>query len=187
MLIQIGRGAAQSGPVEHLLACHTRIRHFLSLATKLAETRGLADSEVSEAALLITRYFTQALPLHARDEDESVLPRLKSKDSELDAALEVMHREHAVHDSYARRLIAICSELVAEPNRHAELTLPLQHAVAALAPHMLAHIAREEETIFPAMRKYLDQSSREQISKEIRDRHAGIDNVPMQPLSPSNL
>ncbi len=84
--------------VDLLLECHTRIRSFTTLAARLASTPGLAAAEVAEAAAGVHRYFTQALPLHARDEEESVLPRLRGRDPEVDRELAEMVHEHRGHE-----------------------------------------------------------------------------------------
>ncbi|HEX9400550.1 MAG TPA: hemerythrin domain-containing protein [Anaeromyxobacter sp.] len=53
-------------------------------------------------------YFTEALPLHARDEEESVLPRLHGRDSAVDAELAAMEREHREHGPPLEVLVRAC-------------------------------------------------------------------------------
>src|SRR4051812_25565021 len=94
MLIQIGSPKEPPDIVDILLECHERIRSFTGLARRLASTHGLSEEEVRDAAARVTRYFSEALPLHVADEEQSILPRLSGRSPELDAALNGMQREH---------------------------------------------------------------------------------------------
>jgi len=63
--------------VSRLAACHTRIRAFLAEARALARGGGSAEARKASAAA-VARYFAEALPLHAADEDHTIavhLPR----------------------------------------------------------------------------------------------------------------
>src|SRR6266540_5325623 len=75
MLTQISsppQSPAPSGPVEMLLDCHHRIRHFVQLSRALAEAQESPQAQVAEAAEAIFRYFSQSLPLHEADENETL-------------------------------------------------------------------------------------------------------------------
>ncbi len=120
MLIRLGKPAPAGGDaVALLLECHERIRAFLALARHIGEARSSQAQPIAEAADQVVRYFTEALPLHARDEEEeSVLPRLRGKEPMVDAELEEMAREHAGHDGPLRTVVAACAELAHDPTRH---------------------------------------------------------------------
>jgi iron-sulfur cluster repair protein YtfE (RIC family) len=139
------------GIVDLLLDCHARIRSFSDLAVRLGETRGAAPAEVAEAAASVRRYFLEALPLHARDEEESILPRLAGRDPVVDAALVAMHRDHEGHGELLDPVLAICAELAAAPERHLELASSLAAAGRRMRDHFEAHLGSEEATIFPAL------------------------------------
>ena len=168
MLTGLGKPAAPADSVDLLLECHGRIRTFLALARRLGEARGAAPADVAEAALRVERYFTQALPLHAQDEEESVAPRLRGRDRRVDAELEAMVREHREHERPLGVLLGGCASLARDPGRHAELAAMVERAAAELERHFAAHLAREEEVIFPAMRRLLDRTGDAGIVKEIR-------------------
>jgi iron-sulfur cluster repair protein YtfE (RIC family) len=157
------------GIVDLLLDCHARIRSFSDLAVKLGETRGAAPAEIAEAAASVRRYFLEALPLHARDEEESVLPRLAGRDPVVDAALVAMHRDHVGHAEVLDPVLAICATLVASPERHLELAPALAEAGRRLRAHFEAHLASEEGTIFPALAQVADDEQR-RIVEELRGR-----------------
>ncbi|WP_198104236.1 hemerythrin domain-containing protein, partial [Clostridioides difficile] len=80
MLHKIGTGksAATTGPLDMLLACHDRLRHFSELASLLASRPDASADDVVDAARRLCTYFTVALPLHEADEEISVSPRLLS-------------------------------------------------------------------------------------------------------------
>ena len=178
MLTQIGKPAAPAGTFDLLVECHERIRTFLALARRIAETRAPGSEEVRQAAVRVSRYFGHALPLHARDEEDSILPRLRGHDAALDAELEAMAREHAEHEPPLRALIQACDVLGREPGRHAELAPAIGTATAELERHFAVHLRREEEVIFPALRRLLDAGADAEVVREIRARRGVVEPAP---------
>jgi hemerythrin-like domain-containing protein len=172
MLSRLGKPAALGDSVDLLLECHERIRSFLALARRIAEAVPADQEAVAEAAASVRRYFTQALPLHAKDEEESILPRLRGKDPLVDAELEIMAREHAEHEPPLGTLVDACEVLASDTARHAELSPAIATATEELERHFAVHLQREEEVIFPAVRRLLDRASDSEIVKEIRARRA---------------
>lgn len=174
MLVQPGKPAPPDDAVDLLLECHERIRAFLALARRLGEARGAAPDAVADAAFRVHRYFTLALPLHARDEEESVAPRLRGGDPAVDAELETMAREHREHEAPLGALVEACAHLARDPGRHGQLAPTVQGAARELERHFAAHLAREEGVIFPALRRLLDRASGDALVKEIRLRRVGV-------------
>jgi iron-sulfur cluster repair protein YtfE (RIC family) len=170
MLTRLGKPAAPGDAVDLLVECHERIRSFLGLARRIAEAGPSDRSEVPDAAARVHRYFTEALPLHAKDEEESVLPRLLGKEPRVDAELMSMMQEHAEHEQPLGALVRACQLLVREPARYAEVARAIAVATDELDRHFSVHLRREEEVIFPAMRRLLDRAADEEIVKEIRER-----------------
>jgi iron-sulfur cluster repair protein YtfE (RIC family) len=177
MLTRLGKTAAPDDAAGLLLDCHDRIRGFLALAARIAQA-GADDLEsVPEAALRVHRYFTQALPLHARDEEESVLPRLRGRDPAVDAELLAMAREHAEHEAPVAALTGACDEIARDPTRAPALLRGVGRAAAELERHFAAHLRREESVIFPALRRLLDPAADAEIVREIRARR-GAGSIP---------
>lgn len=160
------------GIVDLLLDCHARIRSFSDLAVRLGETRGAGPAEIAEAAASVRRYFSEALPLHARDEEESVLPRLAGRDPVVDAALVAMHRDHVGHAELVDPVLDMCAALVAAPGRHLELAPALAEAARRMRAHFETHLASEEATIFPALARVADEEQR-RMTDELRARRGG--------------
>jgi iron-sulfur cluster repair protein YtfE (RIC family) len=170
MFTRIGRPAAAGDAVDLLLECHERIRAFLALAHRIAEVGPSAPGSVAEAAARVRRYFTEALPLHAQDEEASILPRLRGLDARVDAELEAMAREHREHERPMRELVAACEEIARAPESLPGLASRVGRAATELERHFAEHLGREESVIFPAMRQLLDASADAVIMREIRER-----------------
>ncbi|HVI95415.1 MAG TPA: hemerythrin domain-containing protein [Anaeromyxobacter sp.] len=165
---------ARASPAEEVVALllegHGRIRAFTELAAGLAEARAPSRAEVTETATRVGRWFGEALTLHVRDEEESVLPRLAGRDRQVDAALVAMHRQHADQGTAVARVVALCAALVQAPPRHAELAPALGAAAAALRRHFERHLASEEAYVLPAIGRHLDEARCTEILREIRAR-----------------
>jgi hemerythrin-like domain-containing protein len=169
LLTRIGTATSTpSDAVDLLVDCHARIRHFLALARGIAE-RGPSDpAAVPEAAAAVVRYFTKALPLHARDEEDSIVPRLRGLDPAVDRALEQMLREHGEHGAPLDALVEACAALSSGEGALTELAPVVAREAAALERHFEVHLANEEAVIFPAMRRLLDAEADAEIVRELR-------------------
>lgn len=174
MLTRFGKPAAPGDAVDLLLECHDRIRSFLAMARRIGEAGAASADEVGEAARRVQRYFTQALPLHARDEEDSILPRLHGRDATVDAALEAMAHEHALHEAPLATLVAACDEVAREPVRRAARAPEILAATEELERHFAEHLRREEAVIFPAMRRLLGAAEDAAIVREIRARRGVV-------------
>jgi iron-sulfur cluster repair protein YtfE (RIC family) len=125
---------------------------------------------VPEAAARVARCFGQALPLHAQDEEQSILPRLRGRAPEVDAALAAMEREHREHERPLGEVVAACEVLAREPARLDTLAPALARAAAELDAHFAEHLRREEEVVFPAMRRLLSREDDAAVVRELRAR-----------------
>jgi iron-sulfur cluster repair protein YtfE (RIC family) len=158
-MIGIGSGRRRdpAGLVDLLLDCHTRIRTFSALAVTLAEVEMAERSHIEDAAHRVRRYFDEALPLHARDEEATVLPRLVGAEPVVDAALERMRQEHGEHEPQLAELVEICWLLEVSGDRIDELRGRLTAVSDALVPALEAHLAEEERTVFPALVRLIER------------------------------
>jgi iron-sulfur cluster repair protein YtfE (RIC family) len=158
--------------VDALLECHGRIRHFSGLALRLAASdRSLAEDNRAAAAA-IKRYFAEALPLHARDEDESIAPRLAAREPALVAVLEGLTADHRRHDRTTEQLIGVAGAIELEPHCLAARAAELSDVAGGLHEDLLRHLDLEEELVFPAMRRVLAAHELETIREEMRARRA---------------
>ncbi|MCB9536131.1 MAG: hemerythrin domain-containing protein [Myxococcales bacterium] len=164
--------AADDDVAGRLLACHARIRRFCATACRLAAAEDPPPAEVVEAAAGVRRYFAEALPLHAEDEDESIAPRLRGRDATVDAALAAMTAEHAAHRPLLERLIELTGDLTARPDRLPALRDALAATADALRAALEAHLRAEEATVLPALARLLPPRERRAIVAEMAARRA---------------
>jgi iron-sulfur cluster repair protein YtfE (RIC family) len=170
MLVNVGPLKEPSDIVDLLKECHDRIRTFIGLAIRLANTEGLPDSEVLDAAARVARYFSEALPFHVADEEESILPRLQGKTPELDAGLSEMHDEHRDHEPQIEALLNVCRTLQQSPERLTEVRPKLLACATRLEQEFLSHLDKEENLIFPAIRQLSTHEERDAMLHELRAR-----------------
>ncbi len=157
--------------VDQLLECHSRIRHFVDLAHRVATLNDTSEEQIAEACAAIALYFQVALPLHVADEEHSILPRLIGRDNDVDRALETMARQHHEHEADLKTFLEAV-EAVAEMPRNAAHKSRLADATTPLDKQFSEHLALEESKIFPALRKILLDSVESEIIAEFRDRRS---------------
>jgi iron-sulfur cluster repair protein YtfE (RIC family) len=173
MPIPIGRGprASAESPEALLLECHERIRSFCGLARKLAAV-DLADAspaEIAAAADAVASYFSRSLPLHVRDEEQSVAPRLVGRSPRLDAALETMRSEHSAHERSLAALVQLLRTIEAGPAILGRERVGLATLALEVEVLLSAHLLAEETLVIPAL-STLSAEERKAIVDEIRAR-----------------
>lgn len=171
MLLTIGRRKQAVDLPDLVLDCHERIRHFSTLAVRLARERA-SDDERRGVASSIARYFEQALPLHVRDEEESILPRLHGRDAEVDAALASMRDEHADHEAWRAELVARTREISIDAATYESHVERLRALAPDFQDALLAHLEPEERIIVPALTRLLTVEERRAILGEMRARRS---------------
>jgi len=170
MLIKIGPLKEPEDIVDMMLECHDRIRSFAALACRLANASEPSQDEIRDAAARVSRYFTEALPLHVADEEQSIVPRLTGKNPDLDAILQKMHGEHSDHEAKLATLVETCNRLKASPEMLADVRPTLLETATTLQIEFEAHLKQEEDVIFPAIRSLLTPEQRTTMLSELRSR-----------------
>ena len=171
MLNQIGKKQApRPDLVRNLLDCHHRIRYFSGLAGKLAATEGVPAEEVQYTALAIARHFRESLPIHAIDEEKSLLPRLVGKNQQLDEALERMAIQHDEHEPMLTELLQMMGELAEQPSTLKQLRPALSSLAERLQGAFALHLEQEEHMIFPALTTALGAEQHNEIMLEMTAR-----------------
>ena len=171
MLHAIGRRSRAGDVVDMLADCHARIRSFADLAIAVSERSDAPEDEVVAACARVERYFGEALPLHVRDEEESMLPRLVGRTPVIDAALERMHEEHGAHVELLERLLSCSAALRAAPHDVAARAA-LRAVACPLRSAFEPHLQAEEAILFPALRALLSADERQAILGELRHRRS---------------
>ncbi len=137
-------------PVEMLLACHDKVRHFSRLLHKLVAhvaSQG-ADEQARNAALAVRRYFDVAAPLHHQDEDLDLYPALKQLgDPLLSEACRRLSQEHGPQHALWQTVSAWLQTVASgEAN-------PPPAAVLLFADDAMRHADEEERLLYPQARR----------------------------------
>ncbi len=141
------------------------------MAAAIGEGRETSESELRDACAACRRYFVDALPLHVRDEEHSILPRLRGRDDAVDQALAQMHLQHGEHDPLVAELVDALERVEADPTNHTARASVLRVA-EALRADFEDHLRREETVIFPALERLLTPADRADILAELRARRS---------------
>jgi hypothetical protein len=175
-MLPLGRGPRlleqAEEPIELLVACHGRIRHFSEVALRLARGAGHPLDQIVEAAIGVHRYFSVALPLHERDEEESIAPRLleSAARSEVQDVLARMKDEHRAIDALLEETMPLWQRVAAAPEVIASHANELEERAVRIAALFEPHLALEEGTLFPAIARALPKATRVVLLQEIRGR-----------------
>ncbi len=154
-----------------LVACHHRIRHFTSVAVKLAHAQGATHDEIRSAAEAVNRYYSVSLPLHEADEEDSLRPRLSAlPDDRIGHALLAMHDQHMAIDDLLERLLPLLRMVGNNPALLADAGAEMCSITSALSQMFEAHLQMEEEVIFPAIDGDLHERDRSELLAEMRAR-----------------
>lgn len=142
-----------------------RSRHAAPAWAAVYGEKGLTPDQVN-----LVRYFSESLPLHVADEEESILPRLLGRNASLDETLNTMRSEHDQHKPELESLIRLCRTLQYAPQQLPELREGLRATAGKLEREFLVHLEQEEKTVFPAIRTLLNVEDREAMLRELRAR-----------------
>jgi iron-sulfur cluster repair protein YtfE (RIC family) len=154
-----------------LVGCHQRIRHFTSIATKLAHAQTAEHGEIRSAAEAVYRYYSVSLPLHEADEEDSLRPRLNPiADEKLQHALAAMHDQHMAIDELLERLLPLLRMVGNNPATLADAGAEMCSMTKALSEVFEAHLQMEEAMIFPAIQDSLSPADRAILLREMRKR-----------------
>lgn len=174
MLNQISaapKAKAESTAAELLIGCHQRIKHFTSVASKLAHAQAATHDEIRSAADSTYRYYSVSLPLHEADEEHSLRPRLdKVPDDRVRHALAAMHDQHMAIDDLLERLLPLLQLVGNNPDVLADAGAEMCSITKALTEMFTAHLQLEEEVIFPAIENSLTENDRAELLIEMRQR-----------------
>lgn len=178
MLTQLStlRENRSRGLVDLLGECHQRIRHFVELARQAASREDASDEQVVQACADVERYFSEALPLHIADEEQSIEPRLRGRLPSVDQALDAMAHEHQQHAASLETFLRTTANVRCKPHDE-RARAQLATAAIALELEFEAHLALEESVIFPAIQELLQPETQAAIIDELRERRSPLTSV----------
>ena len=168
-LLEGGRGAQATvdRPIDHLVACHSRIEERLQTLERAVANLELMPEAAREALAAVFRYFDSSGAMHTEDEERSVFPRIEKRLSEEQrsyiASLEQQHRE--AEDLYA--------QLKGVPPVGVDIA-PYQDLAGRFCGLYRSHIASENHRFVEIARSLLDEGEMAEISKEMRARRGWL-------------
>ncbi len=149
-------------PFERLLQTHRRIEERLDELLKACAALG-GHGDADEVVRDVAGFFSRAGRKHVDDEEQTLFPRLQAH-PELAVILKALADEHVTHD----RLEGELQSLADAPGA---LDAARVSAVArSLADTYRAHIAREENELFPAARAALSSEVLLEMAREMSNR-----------------
>lgn len=158
---------AQGDPCTALVEGHERIRAFADLAVAIATREDAPFADVRAACARVERYFAVAMPLHVRDEEESIFPRLRGRSSSVDAALAGMHEQHVLHAGLIERLCRAVSAVMSGDELGRASLVSIAQPLRQL---LEVHLRSEDEIVVPAMRELLSRKEQAAIRREMEAR-----------------
>lgn len=155
-------------PVELLMACHERVRHYASLSCKLAEhlRQHGVDDQARAAAAAILRYFDVAAPLHHQDEDDDLFPLLSSRaDEALQHRIAAITAEHAELGGLWQQVRVLLAKLA----QGEAADLP-QSLVETFAQRYCAHAQSEDDAVYPWAGRLLSPAELQELGRRMAAR-----------------
>jgi len=156
----------EDSPLDLLRSCHEKMRMFCIGCEKLVAAVAEGDPRAAASAAIVARYFREALPRHAEDEDLSLTPRLLEVQPSLATVLAELELEHA---QIVGRLPAVCADLDAIAAGHPDDPEAFAARVFALVALLRRHIEVEESTWFPWV-PHLPPAEHATIRREMAER-----------------
>lgn len=173
MPIQIGTKTDHgfNNPIGLLTDCHRRIKRFLMMMiTVMRQTHGGSLQTPQRAALeLALRYFREAAPKHALDEEASLFPRMRplcSMDKNI-KSLNHLEIEHDIADENHHTVEQLSKKWLLQGELCFEDTCELSDALGRLSVLYKKHIHVEEEIIFPLAVKILSPTQVTEVGREM--------------------
>ncbi|GIU75662.1 MAG: hypothetical protein KatS3mg004_2749 [Bryobacteraceae bacterium] len=161
--------ASPDQPADFLYACHRRIEQRIDAIERAAAAPADRPEEALAALASAMAFLDTSGALHTEDEEESVFPRLRQSLERGEwTFLAGLEHDHVEADRLAARL--------REGVERARRGEPAWPELRALAEQFVAlyrrHIAREDETLIPMVRRQLSADEQRQVAAEMRARRS---------------
>jgi len=141
-------------PIGLLRACHAKmLAHCDLLQSLVTQARGGApDDATRKAAQDITRYFSSSAPLHHRDEEEDLFPRINRQSLRIAELVHNLKQEHRELDVLWESLLPELKRIPAEGFSDAFLD-----AATRFCELCRAHVNRENMELLPLVASSVSQ------------------------------
>jgi len=151
-------------PVGLLRACHEKMLAHCELLTALLGKNSL-DNEAREVARKLSRYFSQSAPLHHRDEEEDLFPRINRQSLRIAELIHNLKKEHETLDALWNRIAPELKKLPAEGFSDA-----FKQSAMDFSTLCREHIALENRELLPLASNSLSQQALAEIGESMAAR-----------------
>jgi hemerythrin-like domain-containing protein len=151
-------------PIGLLRACHEKMLHHCDLLESLLGRDGI-DSDAREAARNITRYFSQSAPLHHRDEEEDIFPRINRLSLKTAELIHNLKKEHETLDALWRKLEPVLKRLPDDG-----FSDEFRQTAAEFTALYRQHIGQENRELLPLAANSLSQQVLQEIGESMARR-----------------
>ena len=174
MPVSVGQGPQPDfdHPIELMIDCHRRIEKFLDVLDRVAAKSEL-DAERHRALLTALNYFQSAGPRHNHDEEGDLFPALSAfggAAARLVEKMEQLAAEHRMAEQMHNRLNQLGRKWLKSRRISAADMAEFRLLVERLMKFYAAHIATEENDVFPMAAAVLSPETLRQIGQNMRAR-----------------
>ena len=151
-------------PIGLLRACHEKMLAHCELLTAIAGKDTL-DAAARETVRNINRYFSQSAPLHHRDEEEDLFPRINRQSLKIAELIHTLKKEHETLDALWNN---IAPELKQPPDNGFSNTF--KQAATEFSTLCTQHIERENRELLPLASNSLSRQTLLEIGEKMAAR-----------------
>ena len=155
-------------PIGLLRACHEEMQTHCDLLAALLDKDTL-DDEAREAARNLVRYFSQSAPLHHRDEEEDLFPRINRQSLRIAELIHNLKKEHETLDALWNRIEPELKKLPDEGFSDA-----FKQSAMDFSTLCREHIALENRELLPLASNSLSQQALAEIGESMAARRGAV-------------
>lgn len=165
-----------SNPIGLLSDCHRRIERFLqALVTVTTDVQGGSlDAEHRQAFEAALKYFRLAAPKHTSDEEDDLFPALRAMEQPRVAAvlarLDHLEDEHKNAAAWHREVEELGDRWLRQDGLSGPEAVQLKTLLARLSDLYRAHLAIEEQEVFPLAQEKLSDFAKQTIGRRMAAR-----------------
>lgn len=162
-----------ANPIGLLSDCHRRIERFLQVLVKVTTEvqGGSLNAEHRKAFEAALKYFRHSAPKHTSDEEEDLFPSLRAMQqphvTAVLARLDRLEDEHKSAAAWHREVEEIGEQWLRQDGLSGPEAVRLKNLLARLSDLYRAHIAVEEQEVFPLAQKELSDSVKQTIGRRM--------------------
>jgi hemerythrin-like domain-containing protein len=159
-----GRLPGFDDPIGLLRTCHEKMLAHCERLAALLDSESL-DADAREAARGISRYFSQSAPLHQRDEEQDLFPRINRQSLKIAELVYTLKKEHDTLDALWARIAPVLKSLPDDG-----FNAGFRQTAAEFCMLCSRHIARENSELLPLASNSLSRQTLLEIGEAMAKR-----------------